>query len=365
MALFKEKNITKKTEPHNSNSKRKEEHLFIALNQDVSFKKINSGFEDYNFIHQALPETDLNDIDTSTEVFGKKLKLPLMISPLVGGIKAAEEINRNLAKVAGICRIAMGVGSQRAGIENTGNEKTYQVREIAPDILLFANLGAVQLNYGFGINECSRAINMIDADGIILHLNSLQEAFQSGGNHNFKNLAAKIEEICKSSHYPVVVREVGFGISADTAVKLVKAGVSGIDAGGAGGTSWIEVEKFRSDSKVLKNIADSFSEWGIPTAESIKMIKEAVSKCNGTNNNKIVIFASGGIRSGIDVAKAIALGADIAAIGLPVLKNIQISVRRCIDYIQEIETGLKIAMFGIEARNINELKNTRYLKRKA
>jgi len=359
--------MVKKEMSKSPNGKRKEEHLLITLNQDVSFKKINAGFEGYSFIHQALPEIDLDEIDLSTQVFGKKLNLPLMISPMVGGISAAEEINMNLAKVSQICGIAMGVGSQRTGIENAASQKTYQVRKVAPEILLFANLGAVQLNYGFSINECQKAVNMIDADGLIIHLNPLQEAFQPEGNCNFKNLAAKIEDICRNLHHPVIVREVGFGISKETTLKLIQAGVSGIDTGGAGGTSWIEVEKYRTESKIIKNVAESFSDWGIPTSESIKMIKEAVSSSKGKNkntDNKIVIFASGGIRSGLDAAKAIALGADIAAIGLPVLKNIQVSVNSCADYIKEIETGLKIAMFGIGAHNINELKNTRYLKTK-
>lgn len=357
--LLKEENKLDKLDSELSNGRRKEEHLFITLNNDVSFKKTNSGFENYYFIHQALPEIDLNEINLSTDVFGKKLRLPLMISPLVGGIEITEEINKNLAKVASICGIAMGVGSQRTGIENAKTEKTYQVRDIAPDILLFANLGAVQLNYSFGIKECKKAINMIDADGIILHLNSLQEAFQLEGNHNFKNLIMKIEEICRSIDHPVIVREVGFGISKEVAGKLIKTGVSGIDVGGAGGTSWVEVEKLRSGSGIIKNVAESFSDWGIPTTESIKLVKEAVSK-----NNKILVIASGGIRSGVDVAKSIALGADIAGIALPVLKNIQVSIESCINYIKEIEMGLKIAMFGIGVLNINELKNTRYLKEK-
>lgn len=355
----------KKQMTQNPNGKRKQDQLLITLNQDVSFKKINGGFESYSFIHQALPEIDMDEIDLSTRIFGKNLNLPLMISSMVGGISAAEKINKNLAKVAQICGIAMGVGSQRTGIEDAQSYKTYQVRKFAPSILLLANLGAVQLNYGFTINECRQAIDMINADGLILHLNPLQEAFQPEGNCNFKNLAVRIGDICRELHHPVIVREVGFGISKDAALKLIQAGISGIDTGGAGGTSWIEVEKYRAKSKIIKNVAESFSNWGIPTTESIKMIKEAVSISKDkydNSDNKIVIFASGGIRSGLDAAKAIALGADIAAIGLPVLKNIEVSVSNCIDYIKEIETGLKIAMFGIGARNINELKNTLHLK---
>ena len=353
-----------------ANKKRKEEHLEITLNKDVSFKKISSGFEGFSFIHQALPDIDMNEIDISTKIFGKELAFPLMLSPLVGGTDKTREINKKLAKVASELRIAMGVGSQRTAIENIEAEETYKVRKIAPDILLFANLGAVQLNYGFGIEECNRAVSMIKADGLILHLNSLQEAFQHEGNHNFKNIECKIATICRDADYPVIVREVGFGISEETAKKLLEAGVSGIDVGGAGGTSWIEVEKNRTSSKIFQKVADSYCEWGIPTAESILSVKKTIKNIKRTEiksgkiNNPLKIIASGGIRSGLDVAKAIALGADIAGIGLPVLKNIQISVENCIQYIWEIAEGLKIAMFGIGASTIGELKNSRYLKKK-
>ena len=353
-----------------SNEKRKKEHLEIALNKDVSFKKISSGFEGFSFIHQALPDIDMNEIDLSTEIFGKKLSLPLMLSPLVGGTGKTGEINKNLAKVASVLKIAMGVGSQRAAIENIEVEETYKVREIAPEILLFANFGAVQLNYGFSLEQCNKAVDMVEADGLMLHLNSLQEAFQHEGNHNFKNLAKKISTICQKAAYPVVVREVGFGISEETAKKLLKAGVSGIDVGGAGGTSWIEVEKNRSTSKIFKKVTDDFFEWGIPTAESILSVKKATEYIRKIeiksmeSKNTVKIIASGGIRSGLDVAKAIALGADIAGIGLPVLKNINLSVDKCMEYIREIALGLKIAMFGIGASSIGELKNSKYLKKK-
>ncbi|MCL4415412.1 MAG: type 2 isopentenyl-diphosphate Delta-isomerase [Actinobacteria bacterium] len=341
-----------------ANEKRKEEHLQISLNKDVSFKKISSGFEGFLFIHQALPDIDMNKIDLSTEIFGKKLSLPLMLSPLVGGTDKTKEINKNLARVASELKIAMSVGSQRTAIENIEVEETYKVREIAPEILLFANLGAVQLNYGFGIEQCNKAVDMIEADSLILHLNPLQEAFQHEGNHNFKNLSKKISTICQDAAYPVIVREVGFGISEETAKKLLTAGVSGIDVGGAGGTSWIEVEKNRTSSRIFKKVAGDFCQWGIPTAESILSVKKVVGK------NSVKIIASGGIRSGLDVAKAIALGADIAGIGLPVLKNIHLSIDKCMEYIMEVALGLKIAMFGIGASSISELKNSKYLKKK-
>jgi len=337
------------------NSVRKKQHLDISLNYDIQAKKISTGFEKYYFIHQALPEIDLNEIDLSISIFGKKLNLPLMISPLTGGVEKSEKINKKLAKVAQVVGIAMGVGSQRIAIEQMKSGSTYEVRDIAPDILLFANIGAVQLNYGFGIRECKAAINMIKADGLMLHLNPLQEAFQHEGNHNFKNLLSKINYICGSLRCPVIVREVGFGISKTVAHKLIKAGVSGIDIGGAGGTSWIEIEKIRSQDKMLKKVAEDFDCWGIPTSESIEMVREL--------KPKIPIIASGGIRSGIDVAKAIALGADLVGIALPLLEKINESTQSCINFIKEIEVGLRIAMFGIGALRVDELKKTHLLKR--
>ncbi len=335
------------------NSIRKEEHLLISLNEDVEAKKISNGFEKYRFIHQALSGIDLEEIDVSTTFLGKKLSLPLMISPLVGGIEKTAKINRGLAKVAQLKGIAMGIGSQRTAIEDSINAKSYKVRDIAEDILLFANLGAVQLNYGFGIKQCKKAVEMIGADALVLHLNLLQEAFQAEGNYNFKGLAEKIKHICSNLEFPVLVREVGFGISKEAAKKLIEAKVSAIDVGGAGGTSWVEVERHRSKDRLLKKVAESFNGWGIPTADSICMTR-SVSKT-------IPIVASGGIRTGLDVAKAIALGADIAGIALPMLKNIKISPKSCIDYIDEIKMGLKIAMFGIGAANIKELKETRHM----
>lgn len=335
---------------------RKKQHLDISLGYDIQSKKIGTGLEKYYFVHQALPEIDLDEIDLSTSIFGKKLNIPLMISPLTGGIEESDRINEKLAEVAQAKGIAMGVGSQRIAIEQIKSSSIFRIREAAPDILLFANIGAVQLNYGFGIKECRAAVDMIKADGLMLHLNPLQEVFQDEGNHNFKNLLSKIGYICSNLKCPVVVREVGFGISKNVAQRLIGAGVSGIDISGAGGTSWIEIEKIRSQNKMLKKIAEDFDKWGIPTSESLEMVREL--------NPDIPVIASGGIRKGIDVAKVIALGADLVGIALPVLEKINHSIQSCINFIEEIEMGLKIAMFGIGAFKIEELKKSIHLKKK-
>jgi len=346
---------------------RKLDHLSICTTKDVSFKKLSSGFEDFRFIHQALPEINLNDIDLSVDIFGKKLNIPLMISPLVGGVEITEKINRNLAIAAQSTKIAMGIGSQRIALEDpdgSGAAGSFQIRNSAPDILLFSNIGAVQLNYGFDESHCRKAVKMSGADALMLHLNPMQEAFQYEGNHNFSGLFSRIEKICNSVNFPVLAREVGFGISENTAARLISAGVKGIDTGGAGGTSWIEVEKFRSDSNAVKKVAENFDEWGIPSAESLIMVKNAINKIRNKKGQDIVLIASGGIRSGIDAAKAIALGADLVGIGLPMLKEINRSVESCIAYIREIEIGLRIAMFGIGAGSINELKNSEFIIKK-
>ena len=339
----------KKANDKNIHSARKEEHLNISLNHDIDYIEKSTGFEKYYFIHNALPEISLEEIDTSITVLGKKLALPLMISPMVGGIDEAAKINRDLAIVARECRIGMGTGSQRMAIEDKKLAKTFNVRDDAPDILLFANLGAVQLNYGYDTKHCRDAIDMIEADALFLHLNPLQEALQAEGNYNFKDLLSKISFVCENLEKPVLAREVGFGISAEAALKLKLAGVFGIDTGGSGGTSWIEIEKTRLNASSLKKAAQFFGSWGIPTADSIKMIRESCPD--------IFLIASGGIRTGVDVAKAIALGADIAGIALPVLKQVRISVKEAISYIKEIEAGLKIAMFCIGAQNIKQLKH--------
>ncbi len=339
------------------NGLRKDQHLRISLENEVETGEITTGFEDYYFMHNAVPEIDLKDIDLSIQVFGKKLSLPLMISPMTGGTGKTEKLNYKLAKVAQAEGLAMGVGSQRVAIEQVGARDTPRIRDTAPDILLFANIGAVQLNYGFDTAKCKTAVEMIEADGLMLHFNPIQEAFQQEGDHDFKNLLFKVSDLCSSLGYPVIAREIGFGLSGGAAAKLIQAGISGIDVGGAGGTSWVEIEKIRSASKVLKNTAAGFGGWGIPTSESLRMVAGL--------KPDIPIIASGGIRSGMDIAKAIAMGADMAGIALPILRNIHISIEACLDYIEEIKMGLRIAMFGIGVSTISGLKKTGLIKKKA
>ena len=275
--------------------KRKTEHIEISLRKDVEFKSVSAGFENYDFIHEALPEIDLDEVDCSITFFGKPLAAPLLISSMVGGVEEASRINRNLAEAAQFLGLAMGVGSQRCAIENPAAAATFRVRDSAPDIMLCANLGAVQLNYGFGIDECRRAVEMIEADALILHLNPLQEALQPEGDTRFSGLLGKIESVCRKLTVPVIVKEVCFGISESVARKLADAGARCIDVAGAGGTCWSEIEKYRSESDLRYRIAESFSSWGIPTAESIQMARRGAPE--------LPVIASGGVRGGIDGAQ--------------------------------------------------------------
>jgi len=336
-------------------NKRKEEHLKLGLNGDIENHAISPGFEKYRFKHNALPEIDFKQIDTGIEMFGKKLDAPIMISPITGGTEDAGLLNRRMAAAAAEANIAMGVGSQRVALEDPGYRDTFNIRDTAPDILLFANLGAVQLNYGYGVKECIDAVNMADADGLMLHLNPMQEVFQDGGNTDFSGLIKKIAAICEKVPFPVIVREVGFGISAETAEKLKGTGISGIDIGGAGGTSWTKIEGQRSRDRSNGNIAKVFQEWGIPTAECLEEV--------GDLDIDMKIIASGGIRSGLDIAKTIALGADIAGVALPLLRSASVSLEEASGLIDEYIRGLMAAMFCIGAGNISELKNTRYLRK--
>jgi len=345
-------NITNQT-----NSWRKEEHLNIALNDDVSFKGVSTGLENYHFVHQSLPEIDMANVDTSACLFGKRVDAPLVISSMVGGIGAAARINRNLAQAAQALGLAMGVGSQRCTLEDPETAQTYQVREVAPDILLFANLGVVQLNYGYSVDECRRAVEIIGADALILHLNPLQEALQPEGNTNFAGLLTRIERVCVKLSVPVIIKEIGCGISEEIARKLAEAGVASIDVAGAGGTSWSEVERYRAPSERDNNIAAAFASWGIPTAESIEMARHGAPK--------LTLIASGGIRTGVDVAKVVALGADAAGIAAPLLKAANISAETVMVTLQEVVEELRISMFCIGAASLKELKNSPFLKRRA
>lgn len=328
---------------------RKSDHIQINLEQDVS-SGLSTGLEQLHFEHRALPELDLNQIQMKIEIFGRNLSSPILISSMTGGTKEAFEINKRLAEAAQISKIAIGVGSQRAAIENPSIQETFQIRQFAPDALIFANLGAVQLNYSYGIEECQRAVDMIQADALILHLNALQEAVQPEGDVNFAGLAQKIEDICKKLPVPVIAKEVGWGFSKTDVRLLLDAGISAIDVAGAGGTSWSQVEMHRANTESQRRLAGAFLNWGIPTSQAILNVR--------TIAPELLIFASGGLRTGIDIAKCIALGASLGGMAGPFLKSANISLEAVIDKINELSQEIKICMFATGASNIPALQST-------
>ncbi|WP_246945020.1 type 2 isopentenyl-diphosphate Delta-isomerase [Bacillus pinisoli] len=336
-------------------NKRKADHIQICLNDNVNGRGITTGFEHYSFIHQALPEVDFTEIKVDISFLEKKVATPFLISSMTGGTEKAMTINHNLAIAAQEKGWSFGVGSGRAAVEDPKRAYTFQVRKYAPSIPIIANVGAVQLNYGFGIDECKKIVDLVEADALVLHLNSLQELIQPEGNTNFRGLFQKIEELCRSFHLPIGVKEVGWGINGQLAKRLFESGISFVDVAGAGGTNWSQVEKHRSTNPLKRAVADAISGLGIPTAECLVDIKQ--------NEGTGTLIASGGLGNGVEAAKAIALGADLAGFGRSILAEAVTSERALIERFTQIEYELKAAMFSIGAASINELKNTSSIKR--
>ncbi len=337
--------------PSNSHEQRKLEHLRICTEQDVRSPGATTGLECYRLLHNALPELDLRRVELATSFLGKPLAAPFLISAITGGTRQAKLINLNLAQAAQKLGIAMSVGSQRAAIEDPGQAPTYEVRSVAPDVLLFANLGAVQLNYGYGLDQCRQAVGMIGADALILHLNPLQEALQPGGNTNFAGLLDTIGAICRGLEVPVIAKEVGWGLSEPVARVLAEAGVAVLDVAGAGGTSWSEVEKHRAANSLQHRVATHFNSWGIPTADAIRQARRAAPD--------VPIIASGGIRTGPQAAVALALGADLVGLAAPLLAPATVSAQAVEDELQVLIQGLRIAMFAAGLPDIPSLKAAR------
>lgn len=330
--------------------RRKADHIKINLEENVQFPRLTTGLECYRFIHQALPELDLKAIDTHVDLMGKRLSAPLLISSMTGGTERAETINRNLAEVAQEVGIAMGFGSQRAAIEERGLASSFQMRKVAPDALLFANLGAVQFNYGYGVDQCRKAVDMVGADALILHFNALQEAVQPEGDGDFSGLLRKIEKVAALLEVPIIAKEVGWGFSEAAAQALADAGIRYIDVAGAGGTSWSEVEYHRAPTAFHAQVARSFADWGIPTADSIRYVRAGAPE--------VTVFASGGLRDGIDVAKCIALGATLGGLASPFLKAADESAEAVYDLVAVLRRQLQVAMFCAGAGTLEALQKT-------
>lgn len=328
---------------------RKADHIRINLEEDVQHREVTTGFERYRFVHNALPELDLDAIDLSTTFLGHRLRAPLLISSMTGGVEDGWEITRRLAIAAQAFGIAIGVGSQRAAIEDPARARWYQLRDVAPDVLLLANLGAVQLNDGYGVEECCRAVEMIGADMLILHLNPMQEALQPEGNRDWSGLLSRIAAVCDAIDVPVVVKEVGFGISGQVARRLADAGVAAIDVSGAGGTSWSAVEHHRAGSDRSRRISETFIDWGTPTATCLRMAREAVPD--------VPLIASGGLRTGLDAARAITLGANLAGFAGPMLRAAAAGGDVAGELLGTIIDELRLAMFGTGSGTIAALRH--------
>lgn len=334
---------------------RKDEHLQICLDKDV-YTKVSAGFEDIHLKVSSMPDIDFDKIDTSKEIFGKLLKAPILISSMTGGSERSKYFNQMLAHAAGSFNIAMGVGSQRAALEDPQLEESFSiVRKVAPNALLFSNLGIAQLNKGFGIEECQRAVDMIEADGLFLHLNALQESLQPEGNRDFSNLFDKIETICKLLSVPVLVKEVGCGIDKETAKILVNVGVKAIDVAGLGGTSWAAVEMYRQTLPMRKAVSASFIDWGIPTISALKDLQEF--------QGKVAIISSGGLNSGLDLAKSLALGADLGGFARKFLLAAEKGEQVLHQTIEQILLELRISLFCTGSSSLLELKGKGYSKR--
>lgn len=329
---------------------RKDSHIQICLESPIDHAaKDLTGFSHFRFDHDALPEIDFAEIDLSTTLFGKTLSAPILIGAMTGGTAQSAELNKRLARAAAYCGVGMALGSQRKMIEDPRTIESFAVKKVAPTLsLLIGNLGAVQLNYGIGVAEIKNLIEQVQADAFAFHLNPLQEAIQPEGDTNFKNLQAKISEVATQLRVPVILKEVGAGISEKTARKFSELPVAAIETAGLGGTSWSKIESLRTNSSMQKTTGQLLAKWGIPTAESIQNCKTACS-------DKVII-ASGGIRNGLEVAKTLALGANAAALSLPFLKAAQQSESAVVEAIEALKYQLKTVLFVTGCRNLEDLK---------
>ncbi len=335
-------------------SRRKDDHLDIVLDPRKAISQVNPGWAALHFEHCALPELDLDAIDLRSSLLGIPLRAPLLISSMTGGAERAETINHHLAEAAQALGIAMGVGSQRVSLQ-TGHVQglTRGLRRTAPDIPLLANLGAAQLREADGLDLARRAVDALEANGLIIHLNPLQEAVQAEGDRNWQGILERIARLTALLPVPVIAKEVGAGLSVSVARALIDAGVQVIDVAGAGGTSWAAVEGERSTSEADRTVAMAFAGWGIPTATAVQAVRHALPG--------VALIASGGIRDGVDAAKAIRLGADLVGQAAGVLEVATVSTEAVVEHFQILLRQLRIACFCTGSRDLAALRQARLL----
>ncbi len=337
--------------------RRKKEGIDIPLHKDVQAKSTSTHLEDIKFVHNALPEFDYEEIDISTNFLGHKFSAPIIIDSMTGGTPEATEINSRLGELAEKYGFGMGLGSQRAGLKSTDLADTYSIaRKNAPNAFLIANIGGAQLAKGLSVEDTRKILEMIGANALVIHLNPLQELIQPEGEPKYRGVLQKITELVKSLDVPVMVKEVGAGISREVAIRLALVGVSAINVAGTGGTSWAGVEKLRAETqkdKVKIRLGELFWDWGIPTAASLIEVRQAVPQ--------VPLIASGGLRNGLEVAKCIALGADMCGMAYPFLRKAADSKESLFEFANMITEELKSAMFLVGAKNIKDLKSSRYI----
>ncbi|MEB3196797.1 MAG: type 2 isopentenyl-diphosphate Delta-isomerase [Candidatus Sericytochromatia bacterium] len=335
-------------------SQRKLDHIAISLERDVAMRQTLTGFERYRFAHEALPELRPEDVSLDTHFLGHRLAAPVLLSSMTGGPLLGASINENLARAAQRHGVAMGVGSQRIVFERPDTRASFEVvRRVAPDVLLFANLGAVQFNYGLTLRHAREAVESIGAQGLFLHFNALQEVVQPEGETDFRGLLEHVRAIASELPYPILAKEVGCGIGPATAQRLFAAGVAAVDVSGAGGTSWAKIEAARALDPAQRQLGDVFGEWGIPTVE-------ALTACRALLPGQPLI-ASGGIRTGLDVAKAIALGADLVGLAMPMLGPATRSAEETEAALAQILRELRTAMFLLGVPDIATLRRSGHL----
>lgn len=334
---------------------RKLKHIEACLRDEVLYKQRKTGFEAIDLPYHALPETDLARIDTSTTFLNKPLAAPVLIGAMTGGAEKAATINQNLARAAQTLGIGMMLGSQRVMLANPTARASFQVRESAPDILLIGNLGVAQLNKGYGARDILHAIESVGADALALHANPLQEALQHEGDGDFRAIISKLPALCRDVPYPLLLKEVGHGLSLEVAQQVQHVGLAALDVAGAGGTSWAKVELLVHQGKIYPEQLE-LAEWGIPTAEALAAIYAAMPA--------MPLIASGGIRTGLQAAKALAMGAQVVALARPLLEPAFDSSEAVIAVLESFIQELRIAMHCTGAKNIAALKERGYHQRK-
>ena len=331
---------------------RKIEHIEV-INNDSQTDRNGHFFDEIRLTHRALPEIALADVDASCDFLGKKLSFPLLISSMTGGDhELIRTINKNLAQAAEQCQVALAVGSQRVMFSHQAAAESFKLRQYAPSTVLLGNIGAVQLNKGFGLSQAQAAVDILDADGLYLHLNPLQEAIQLEGDTDFSNLAQKVAQIAKGLNKPVLLKEVGSGFSVQDLEKGLASGIQYFDVAGKGGTSWSRIEHHRNRSSE-DDLGLCFQDWGIDTVTALKMLNPHI--------NEATLISSGGLRNGIDMLKSVILGASICGLAAPFLKPAMESTEAVVFEIEKLRREFNTAMFLLGMKDIKSLFNNQSL----